>query len=127
MLYCKDENIEKTLDENIRDINEKTQNDMEYYKDMKKRGRKYMEYWNKLKDQIKLTRKERTDISNSMGVKFNDVDKAIKDNNIEYFRDLRNLSKGMMGDSKYDSQNPINRRRDFFISKGLNPDDYPFE
>lgn len=127
ILYCTDGNIEKTLDEDIKYINEKTKKDIKYYEDMEIKGRKLMEYWNKLKNQIKLTRKERTEISNLLEVKLNDVDKAIKDNNIEYFRNLRNMSKGLMGDSKYDSKNLINKRRDFLSSKNLNPEDYPFE
>lgn len=60
-------------------------------------------------------------------MELNDLDKAIKNNNIEYFRGLRHSAKGMIGDSKYDSQAVIDWRKDFFISKGLNPDDYPFE
>jgi hypothetical protein len=63
---------------------------------MEKDGRKLMEYWNKLKNEIKLARKERTEISKLFDVKLKNIDKAINDNNIEYFCDLKKTSKGIM-------------------------------
>lgn len=47
----------------------KLKKNLKFYEDMEKYGRKLMEYWNKLKDQIKLTRKERTEISKLFEVK----------------------------------------------------------
>lgn len=92
---------------------------------MDSKGRRYQKYWYSLKDKIKLTKKERSDISDLFGVKLNVVDKAIKDNDIEYFRDLRHTSKGMIGDSKSESKDLLDTRKIFFISKNINPDDYP--
>ena len=50
---------------------------------------KPMEYWNKLIDQIMLKTRERTDISELFKVKLKNRDKAIKDNNLEYFCDIK--------------------------------------
>lgn len=69
---------------------------LKFYENMENDGRKLMEYWNKLKDQIKLKRKERTEISKLFDVKLKNIDKAINDNNIESFCDLKNTSKGIM-------------------------------
>lgn len=118
MLYCKDDNTERALEigkeqESIISVNEKTKKDLKFYEGMLRDGRKHQEYWDKLKDQIKLKRKERTEISKLLDVELNDLDKAIKDNNIEYFRGLRHSAKGMIGDSKYDSQSVIDWRKDF--------------
>ena len=132
VLYCADDNIDMSPDkvkehEDIKDEYEETKKRLKSYKDMDKDGRRYQEYWHKLKDNIKLTKKEKAEISGLLGVKFNDIEKAVKNNDIEYFRDLRYTSKGLIADSKYDSIDLRDKHKDFIISKGLNPDDYPLD
>lgn len=129
-LYCADENIdmspnEGTEQESIESKYEKYKKRLDSYQKSERDGRKYQEYWHKIKDEIKLTRKERTVISKMFGVKLNDLEKALRDKNIEYFRDLRLTSRNLIDESKFSIEEVKKEHKEFFTSKGLNSDDYP--